>query len=241
MFYKNNIDICNDKQMFEFLKTHFMYDIMNSWNRSKSIANNVKLYNLNLSGDWSVALKALEKDRYFYVSSMIEDWEAEHPSYEVYFNGRSGGYLVLKDKNYNGNVLPAYIVDGDYDEYKQYAKDYYGGLKYCRCNLRSLVKVVRDFDKLCDEIRNYVDELSNIDFVREYLEGVVEEFNESYYPDLYKWKATPLEVSEDNKIYITEIKDSPAMKKCLRDLLSDLRDYGYSLVFEKEYFTIEEN
>jgi hypothetical protein len=172
---------------------------------------------------------------------MIEDWEDEHPNYRVGFNGRSGGYLVLYNKDNNGNVLPDYIVDGDYEDYKQYIRDYYGTLKDNRSNLRYLTELVRDFDKLCDDIRIYVDELSNIDFVREYLEGVVEEFNESYYPDLYKWKANPLEVSEDNKIYITEIKDSPAMKKCLRDLLSGLRDYGYTLVFKEEYFTIEEN
>ena len=30
---------------------------------------------------------------------MIEDWEAEHEGYEVSFNGRSGGYLVLYSKH----------------------------------------------------------------------------------------------------------------------------------------------
>ena len=43
MFYKKGIDITNAKQMFEFLKGHYMYDTMNSWNGLKSIANNVKI------------------------------------------------------------------------------------------------------------------------------------------------------------------------------------------------------
>lgn len=242
MFYKTGIDLCNDKQMFNFLKEHFSYSTLNSWNGLKSIANNVKLYNLNLTGDWGTALNALEKDDYFDVNMMIEDWEADHPNYKVGFNGRSGGYLVLYNKDNNCNVLPDYIVDGDYEDYKQYIKDYYGTLKDNRSNLRYLTELVRDFDKLCDDIRDYVDELSNIDFVKEYLEGVVEEFNENYYQDLCKWEANPLEVSEDNKIYINEIKESPAMMSCLRNLVSDLRNYGsYSPVFEEEYLTIKEN
>ena len=161
MFYKTGIDLRNDKQMFNFLKEHFSYSTLNSWNGLKSIANNVKLYNLNLTGDWSTALNALEKDDYFDVNMMIEDWEADHPNYKVGFNGRSGGYLVLYNKDNNCNVLPDYIVDGDYEDYKQYIKDYYGTLKDNRSNLRYLTELVRDFDKLCDDIRDYVDELSN--------------------------------------------------------------------------------
>ena len=107
MFYRTNIDICNDKQMFNFLKGHFRYDTMNSWNRLQSIANNVKIYNLKLDGDCWVALSMLNKDNYFTVNMMIEDWEDEHPNYKVGFNGRSGGYLVLynkNDKKYSGCV-----------------------------------------------------------------------------------------------------------------------------------------
>ena len=32
MFYKTGVDITNDKQMFNFLKDHFTYPTMNSWN-----------------------------------------------------------------------------------------------------------------------------------------------------------------------------------------------------------------
>lgn len=241
MFYKTGIDLCNDKQMFNFLKEHFSYSTLNSWNGLKSIANNVKLYNLDLTGDWSVALNALEKDEYFSVNMMIEDWEDEHPNYKVGFNGRSGGYLVLYNKDNNSNVLPDYIVDGNYEDYKQYIKDYYGTLKNNRSNLRYLTELVRDFDRLCDDIRNYVDELSNIDFVKEYLEGVVEEFNESYYPDLHQWEANPLEVGEDNKIDIRGINESPALMRVLYLLFSDASNYGYTVINEQNaYLKIEE-
>ena len=50
MFYKTGVDITNDKQMFNFLKNHFEYYTCNSWNGLRSVANNVKLYNLDLSG-----------------------------------------------------------------------------------------------------------------------------------------------------------------------------------------------
>ena len=105
MFYVKGIDITNDRQMFEFLKNHFQYYTMNSWNRLKSIAHNVKIYNLKLSGDSWTALALLQDDDYFEVNLMIEDWEAEHPNYKVGFNGRSGGYLVLYNKDNNGGVF----------------------------------------------------------------------------------------------------------------------------------------
>ena len=95
MFYVTGIDISSDKQMFNFLKDHFQYYTMNSWNRLKSIAHNVKIYNLKLSGDHWTALTFLQDDDYFVVNMMIEDWEADHKGYKVGFNGRSGGYLVL--------------------------------------------------------------------------------------------------------------------------------------------------
>ena len=71
MFYKKGIDITNAKQMFKFLRGHYMYDTMNSWNGLKSIANNVKIYNLKLDGDAWNALRYLEDDNYFNINMMI--------------------------------------------------------------------------------------------------------------------------------------------------------------------------
>ena len=113
MFYIKGIDITNDKQMFNFLKDHFQYYTMNSWNRSKSIAHNVKIYNLRLSGDHWTALTFLQDDDYFVVNMMIEDWEAEHRGYKVGFNGRSGGYLVLYRDNNCCCILPDDIDESE--------------------------------------------------------------------------------------------------------------------------------
>ena len=184
-FYKKGIDITNDKQMFNFLKDHYQYYTMNSWNGLKSIANNVKVYNLKLSGDCYAVLDFLNNDDYFHINMMISDWEADHPNYKVGFNGRSGGYLVLYNDDNNRSILPDDIDECvDYEEYKRYCKEYYGSVKENRRDLVEMVKLVQDFDKLCDDLRDYCDELSKRDFKKDAMEEAVELFNEHYYDDL---------------------------------------------------------
>ena len=184
MFYKKNVDICNAKQMFNFLKGHYKYDTMNSWNGLKSIANNVKAYNLGLEGDWGTALQYLEEDEYFTINMMIEDWEAEHKGYEVIFNGRSGGYLVLTSRHSNGNILPDIIADNDYEGFKEDCKYYYGGVKYYLPELREYTKLVQDFDKLCDQLRDYCNELSKRNFAEDKVVSVLDDFIWSYRDDM---------------------------------------------------------
>lgn len=41
-FYEKKVNTKDRKEMIAFLKNHFRYDTMNSWNRSTSYANNVK-------------------------------------------------------------------------------------------------------------------------------------------------------------------------------------------------------
>ena len=113
MFYQTGIDITNDKQMFNFLKDHFRYATMNSWNGVYSIANNVKVHRLSLSGDCWTALNLLNNGEYDTLNWIIKDWEREHPGYVVGFNGRSGGYLVLYNADNRGDVLPCSITDND--------------------------------------------------------------------------------------------------------------------------------
>jgi hypothetical protein len=238
-FYKTGLDVTNDKQMFEFLKNHFMYDTMNSWNGSRSIANNVKVYKLALDGDCWQALSLLSKDEYYAVNMMIEDWEYEHKGYRVGFNGRSGGYLVLYNGNNTCNILPDLIVDNDYNEFKDYCKEYYRGVKHYRPLLKEYVKLVRDFDKLCDDIREYVNELSTTNFALDSLFEVVEMFNDCYREDLNYLKFSELKV-ESGKVYIGEIKKL----KCLYEVferLADYKDYDLNLVVEDNYVYFEQN
>lgn len=234
MFYIKGIDITNDKQMFNFLKDHFQYYTMNSWNRSKSIAHNVKIYNLHLSGDQWTALTFLQDDDYFVVNMMIEDWEAEHPGYKVGFNGRSGGYLVLyRDDSYSC-VLPEDVDDSEtYEDYKSYCREYYGSVKANRWDLVKTVKLVQDFDRLCDDLRDYVDELSKKNFMIEALKESVERFNEQYADDLELLEFDPLTVELD-KVDISEINTLQSLYEAFVRVAGK-RDLGYRLERDGDY------
>lgn len=151
------------KSMYLFLKNHFRYYTMNSWNCLKSIANNVKLYNLDLEGDWCNAYQILIDNNWIDLEWLIKDFEEKHKWFYVGFNGRSGGYLVLYDKSGNGSILPKYIEDTtDYEDFKQYAKEYGYNVKDFKNDLMYYVEVVQDFDKLCDNMRLAVNEMSKM-------------------------------------------------------------------------------
>lgn len=234
MFYVKGIDITSDKQMFNFLKNHFQYYTMNSWNRQKSIAHNVKVYNLGLSGDHWTALTFLQDDDYFVVNMMIEDWEAEHRGYKVGFNGRSGGYLVLYNNDNSYTVLPEEVdMNDDYDGYKEYCREYFGSMKCIRYKLVEAVKLVQDFDRLCDEIRDYVDELSNKSFLVEAMKESVERFNEQYADDLEYLGFDPLHVEFD-KVDIFEISQVVSLYEAFIRVASK-RDLGYRIERNNDY------
>ena len=170
MFYKKGIHINNTKQMYEFLNSHFMYSTMNSWNGLKSVANNVKMYNLDLDGSEDNALSFLYENDGNNVlmdklNTCIEEFEKEYEGYAIGFNGRSNGYLVLYSKQHNGNILPSLIIDNEtYEKFKEDVRWLYGGVKYYKMDLRFYTKLVQDFDKLCDRLRNIVNEYSLIEY-----------------------------------------------------------------------------
>ncbi len=206
MFYKTGIDITNDKQMFDFLKEHFRYATLNGWNHLYSIANNVKLYKLGLTGDWCTALRLLYENDYETVKFMIEDWEREHPGYRVFFNGRSNGYLVLYNNDSNDDVLPHSITDNDdYSQYKEWCRYYGYTVKENRFELQMFTKLVRDFDKLCDELRDYCDELSQLKFEVVEMEKAVYEFNEQYADDLELLGFSELTCDSEGRVDCSEI------------------------------------
>ena len=228
-FYKTGVDITNDKQMFNFLRNHFMYYTANSWNGLKSIANNVKLYNLDLSGDWCVALNLLEADDYDTINMIIHDWEREHPGYSVGFNGRSGGYLVLGNKGNARHVLPEEITDSvDYEDYKEYCRDYLGSVKMNRRVLVDYVTLVRDFDRLCDELRDYCDQLSQQSFEIVEMQRAVNEFNETYEDDLDYLDYQYLKCDAQGVVDISEICCLDCLKEAFYRI-SNRKDEGYAL------------
>ena len=211
-FYKTGIDITKDKDMFDFLKQHFTYYTGNSWNGLESIANNVKIHRLNLDGDCWKALAFLEADEYFEVNDMLAYWEENNPGYSAGFNGRSGGYLVLYNKDNFRSVLPEFITGCyDYEDYKNYCKEYYGSVSANRADLIEIVKIVQSFDKLCDEIRSYVNELSLKSFEKEKIEEAVDIFNFRYKDDLEFCKFQQLTVNEKGEVDTTEISKVRAL------------------------------
>lgn len=234
MFYKKGIDITNDKQMFNFLKNHFEYYIMNSWNRLDTIANNVKLYNLNLSGDWGIALNLLNNGAYDEINMMIKDWEREHPRYEVSFNGRSGGYLILKETYSCHHILPEEIIEAeDYDEYKRYCKEFYGSVRANRNDLRFYTQLVQDFDKLCDDLRDYCDELSNEKFEVVEMEKAVEDFNSIYEDDLEYLGFDELDCDGNGFVDISEIRTLDCLMAAFAKLACR-KENGYVLKIEDD-------
>lgn len=187
LFQKAGVDICSPKSMFEFINNHFTYYTLNSWNGLQSIANNMKLYNLGLEGDWTTVLDYLYDDNDigcigFQIRDLVEEWEVKHPGYSLGWNGRSGGYLVIynHDKK-NGtvnfrNILPEDLTGYDnYEEFKETIKDYYGwNVKDMIPELREYTELIRDFDKLCEDLRDLANEYSKLDYEAEKLAAEAE-------------------------------------------------------------------
>ena len=231
MFYKKGIDITNDKSMFEFISEHPTYYTMSAWNGYRTIAHNVKLYNLNLEGDWGTALGFLESGYYEDLNWMVQDWEREHPDYTVSFNGRSGGYLILTKKASCHSVIPEMLDYETYEDYKADMRDYYGSVKANRSELVKFVKLVQDFDKLCDELRDYVNDLSKASYEKEEMHNIVDTFNSIYENDLELLGFEELEVNEAGEVDITEIYTLQCLAEAFQRL-ANRKDAGYHLVYD---------
>ncbi|MBW2992750.1 hypothetical protein KY345_06045 [Candidatus Woesearchaeota archaeon] len=187
-FY-GKVDIRKPKDMIEYLKGHFRYHTMNSWNRSTSYANNLKIHKVIPGELQDVAYEIMNQgDVYNEINALLSDFAVEHEyEYQAGFNGRSGGYLVLirggyKMKRYFSDFSP------DAPDDKRDYSDYYGGwyshkeakemgtayssykqvytqpgkdIDMCAEyedwdveELRNRVKLVREFDRLCNDVVN---------------------------------------------------------------------------------------
>ena len=153
MFAPKGLNIGHIKENFNYIRNHFRYYTLNSWNRLKSIANNVKVYNLDLTTNIDLVFDCLDKDPNIWdiLNTAIDDFEMNHPGYCVGFNGRSDGYLVLYNKENNSSVIPAMIED--YETYSDFKEEmHYMGytMKELTQTVREYTLLVRDFDYLCD-------------------------------------------------------------------------------------------
>jgi hypothetical protein len=113
MYYKE-VDKRYREEMTAFLKKHFRYHTMNSWNRATSYANNIKLYNVDKPDSvdnetWWEMLWITEWQEK--LSDLLEDFGRKYNwQWQAITNGRNGGYVVL----YRGGIRPS--------GYKSYCK-----------------------------------------------------------------------------------------------------------------------
>lgn len=230
MFYTPYVDIASVKSMWNFLKEHFTYYTMNSWNGGRSIAHNVKLYKLKLEGDYSTALSYLydaadSGGLQFLIADEIDAFETEHPAYKVGFNGRSGGYLVLYNADNHKSVLPPCVDDYDtYEDFKKDIKGPYYGYKVSDFDreLRDVVLIVREFDKLCDRLRDLVNEYSKRSYDTDKLDGAIESFNLAFGDDL---DSLGLDgpVLQDDKVELNCLTKYQAFMHCFLECLGEDR------------------
>lgn len=243
MFYQTGVDISNIKSMWEFLHNHFHYSTLNSWNCLESIANNVKLYNLKLEGDWAVALSYLMDEwdaggLQLAIDEEIKLFESEHPCYRAYFNGRSNGYLILGNADNNLSILPECLDYDSYEDFKSDIKDYniYGKVSDYAYELRQAVEIVREFDKLCDRLRDIVNEYSLKSFDTDKLESAVALFENKYGTDLLALGVeSPVMVGD--RLKMNCLKDYFIFMNCFIECLGD--DYK-RVTTNDEYLWLKE-
>ena len=96
-FYKN-VDITSRQKMIDFLKSHFRYHTLSSWNHKTSYANNIKISHLDVSKEIADKLfELLNVDEAYEIGyNVLKNFMDEHDGYyQIRSNGRSGGYLIL--------------------------------------------------------------------------------------------------------------------------------------------------
>lgn len=96
--FSKKVDLRSRKDVVDFLTNHFRYDTMNSWNQNTSYAHCVKIHNLGLTGEQiDKVYELIDMDEtYDNINWLLEEFAVAHNyAWQVGFNGRSGGYLVL--------------------------------------------------------------------------------------------------------------------------------------------------
>lgn len=148
VFHKE-VDTTDRKAMVDFLKSHFRYYTMNSWNRSTAYANNVKIPKLGIEDkeveDKMYSLAYMSEDTadvFFDVHELIRGFVRD-TGYDACFNGRSNGYLVMHEMD-GEHVYPGRSIDqdADFDDEDEWSME----------ALKERVILVSKFDQLCDDI-----------------------------------------------------------------------------------------
>jgi NAD-specific glutamate dehydrogenase len=101
-----------------------------------------------------------------------------------------------------------------------------------------MVKLVQDFDKLCDQLRDYCDELSKLDFKKEAMQEAVDLFNDHYYDDLSYLGFSEL-ICEDGKVNIEEISQLTSLVEAFFNI-ANRPSLGYKVKVEGNFAELVE-
>ena len=128
--FSEPVNLRSRKEMTDFLRNHFRYPTLNSWNHATSYACNLKIHRLGLTSE--IVSKLYEmldtQDFLFMRQDMLDHFNEVHDfRWQAAFNGRSGGYLVL----YQGEQKST------------------GHLSYCTCCRQRNFLSVRDTGNVC--------------------------------------------------------------------------------------------
>lgn len=95
---RDKVHMGQTERMIRFLRDHFRYDTMNSWNASTSYARCIKVHRLGLDGETADrSFDMLQVDEAFLgFRRILAEFDRRHDHrWQIGTNGRSGGYLVL--------------------------------------------------------------------------------------------------------------------------------------------------
>lgn len=130
-FYKE-VNKQSRKEMAFFINKHFTYNRLNSWNNWKGYANNVKIYNLGLKVYETLLNYEIDASEFWDSVTDSLEYFKDLTGYEMYFNGRSSGYIVTD------------IDIIDYEDLKTMSKK----------ELQKVTELLQKFDDFCDSLRS---------------------------------------------------------------------------------------
>ncbi len=133
--FSEPVDLRSRQEMVNFLRNHFRYPTMNSWNQATSYACNLKIHKLGLTSEIvSKLYDLLDTQEFFdFRNELLQDFNRAHSyRWQAGFNGRSGGYLVL----YQGELR---------------ATEY---LSHCTCCGQRNYRSVADTGNICGKCGN---------------------------------------------------------------------------------------
>lgn len=152
------------EQKFDYIKNHFVYNVMNSWNNWESLANNVKIHNLGLTSEQENKFFEIYGDEhacnqlYCFLNDYIDNFDVEHNT-RTYYNGRQDGYLATRYKDTQTPIIDdAFYTCSNYLDLVDNFQNWYN---YTRREARrdanylvnTTFEFVQAFDRLCDDIR----------------------------------------------------------------------------------------